>query len=200
MIYYDLFVENVMAQERDIYHLEEEGEPRVLTKEVVLGGSYLKFIAKKVALDRIRPFTQDDVDNIHGEFFQDEQETYFFDLEGRRHKVRIGYCLCIGTSLEDRRATAQKKVDLYRDPVSELDEEGFRLYKLKEPRPLTCFDIPHPFYLDNQNETQLWECLHPKGGYIVWDEKQPELPLRVIQRDIFDITYEAVRISEDLPN
>src|SRR5437667_1621315 len=107
-------------------------EIRVLTRQDIL--SYPSFMAKKIAPDRIRPFTPEDVQNLHHAFLQDERGTHFFDLEGRRHQVELGRCLCIGISPEDRRATSQEKVDRYRYPVSAVDREGFRLYRLKEPR------------------------------------------------------------------
>ena len=162
-------------------------EIRVLTKQDVIG--YPGFIAKKVAPDRIRPFTQIDVDNTHNEFQQDERGTHFFDLEGRRHQVELGKCLVIGASPEDRRATSLEKVERYRYPVSSVDGEGFRLYRLKQPRMLTCYDIPYAFDLDNQNGAAHWQCRHPAGGYVVWDG-DPASVMRVIQREIFDQTYE----------
>ena len=152
-------------------------EIRVLTKQDVI--DYPSFIAKKVAPDRIRVFTSDDIDNVHNEFLQDESGTHFFDLEGRRHQVEMGKCLVIGTSPEDRRTTLLEKVERYRYPISSLDGEGFRLYRLKDPRLLTCYDIPHPFDLDNGNGTAQWQCRHPTGGYVVWDG-DPASSMRVI--------------------
>jgi hypothetical protein len=161
----------------------------ILTRQEIL--AYSNFTARKVATDKIRPFTEDDVSNVRGEFQQDDGGTFFLDLEGRRHQVILGRCLCIGTSPEDRRTTPQEKVDLYRYPVSDEDEEGFRFYRLKAPRSLTCYDISHPFLLDNENGGQLWHCPDPTGGYVVWD-LQPANPMRVVQRAIFDQTYERV--------
>lgn len=162
-------------------------DTRILTRVDILG-NYPSFLARKAVADRIRPFTQEDVDNIHNEFLQDGGGTHFFDLEGRRHQVKLGLCLCIGIGPQDRRSTSQQKVDRYRYPISPPDEEGFRLYRLKEPRLLTCYDIPHPFDLDNENGTALWQCRHPTGGYVVWDGEQTN-SMRVIQRDIFEQTY-----------
>jgi hypothetical protein len=166
-------------------------EIRVLTKQDILTGNYPSFKAMKVAPDRIRAVTSEDVRNDRNEFQQDERGTHFFDLEGRRHQVEMGKCLVIGTSPEDRRATSQEKVDRYRYPVSSVDGEGFRLYRLKDPRVLICYDIPHAFDLDNQNGAARWQCKHPTGGYIVWDGN-PASSMRVIQREIFDQTYERV--------
>ena len=166
-------------------------EPVILTKQDILTGGYTSFMAKKAVADRIRPFTQNDVDNVHQEFEQDEHGTYFLDLEGRRHGVELGRCLVIGVSAEDRRTTSQEKVDRYRYPVSSADEEGFRLYQLKEPRLLTCFDIPHPFDLDNENGAARWQCRHQACGYVVWDGQNAS-GMRVIQRDIFEKTYKRV--------
>lgn len=166
-------------------------EPVILTKQAILTGGYASFRARKVAPDKIRPLMPEDVRNERGEFLQDEQGTYFFDLEGRRHEVRLGRCLVIGVSAEDRRTTSPEKVDRYRYPVSPADEEGFRQYQLKEPRLLTCFDIPHSFLLDNENGAALWQCRCSTGGYVVWDG-QPTSVMRVIQRSIFGQTYEKM--------
>ena len=164
-------------------------ETRVLTKRDIILGDYHVFHARKVAADKIRPFTQDDVDNVNNEFLQDIEGVYFFDLEGRRHDVVLGKCLVIGTSPDDRRATTQEKVERYRIPISSPDTQGFRLYRLKHPRPLSSYDIPHPFDLDNDNGAALWQCRNATGGYVVWDG-DPHSSLRVIQREIFDKTYE----------
>lgn len=166
-------------------------DTRVLTKQDILTGNYPGFMAKKIAPDRIRAFTSEDVRNDRNEFQQDELGTHFFDLEGRRHQVEMGKCLVIGTSPDDRRATTLEKVERYRYPISLPDGEGFRLYRLREPRLLTCYDIPHAFDLDNQNGAARWQCRHPTGGYVVWDGDKAH-SLRVIQREIFDQTYERV--------
>jgi hypothetical protein len=172
--------------------LANQEEPSILTKQDIIMGNYSSFIAKKAVPDRIRPFTEDDVKNVRNEFQQDNGGTFFLDLEGRRHQVELGLCLCIGTSAQDRRTTSKAKVDLYRSPISGTDEEGFRLYQLKQARHLTCFDIPHAFDLDNENGTQLWQCRHSTGGYVVWDGQLTH-SMRVIQRDIFEQTYERVQ-------
>ena len=99
--------------------------------------------------------------------------------------------LVIGTSAEDRRTMLREKVERYRYSVSPADEEGFRFYQLREPRLLTCFDIPHPFLLDNENGAARWQCRHPTGGYVVWDGQKASV-MRVIQRDIFEKTYQRV--------
>lgn len=166
-------------------------ETRVLTKRDIILGNYRVFHARKVAPDRIRAFTQEDVDNVNNEFQQDVEGTYFFDLEGRRHSVEVGKCLVVGTGPEDRRSTSQEKVERYREPISTPDAQGFQLYRLKKPRPLSCYDIPHPFDLYNENGAARWQCRHPNGGYVVWDG-DPTSSMRVIQREIFDQTYERV--------
>lgn len=167
----------------------------MLTRQDIMS-NYSSFIAKKATLDRIRPFTLDDVNNVHHQFQQDQEGTFFFDLEGRRHQVELGRCLVIGTRPEDRRTTTPEKVNRYRVPVGEADGEGFQFYRLKEPRLLTCFDIPHAFALDNQNGGQVWHCPALDGGYVVWDHLQPDSPMRVIQRDIFHQTYERVESTK----
>lgn len=73
--------------------------------------------AVKTAPVKIRPFTEQDVLSIGPSFI---------DLEGREQRVEIGRYLCIG--IQGERWTCSEKSMESRVPVSEPDDEGFRLY------------------------------------------------------------------------
>ncbi len=155
--------------------------------------SYPRFLAKKVAPTRIRPFIEDDVQNVNGEFLQDARGTFFWDLEQRRQRVEIGRCLLVGTSPQDRWTTSTESVVRDRVAIGPADEDGFRLYVIKDPTSLTCFDINHAFSFDPGDGTTPWICENPAGGYIVWNGIADEgSTMRVVQRPIFNLTYERV--------
>jgi hypothetical protein len=161
---------------------------RLTPKEVM---TYPQFPARKTAPTKIRSFTEEDVENVRGEFQQDAEGTFFLDLENRRQKVEVGRCLCVGTSPQDRWTSSQKRVDQERVAVGPADEAGFRRYVMKNPTRLTCFDIGHPFALDNEDGKEAWECQDPSGGYITWNRVTGQGSImRVVQRTPFDATYE----------
>jgi hypothetical protein len=119
---------------------------------------------------------------------EEDVEPGFFDLEGRWHTITIGRCICIG--IEGERWTCSlESVERDRYPVGEPDERGYQDYKMKNPRPLRCFDIPYPFILRTAQSD--WLCDNHEGGIVAWNEKTgDELDMRVIKRSVFHKTYE----------
>ncbi len=118
-------------------------------------------------------------------------EPFFYDLEGRRHDLTTERCICIGPDGE-RWTTSQQSLERDRYPISEEDAEGYRLYLMRNPKAIQCFDISFPFALISKGET--WTCENANGGMITWNGKQGEDgDMRVIARTIFEQTYEITR-------
>jgi hypothetical protein len=154
---------------------------------------YPRLTAKKVAPTRIRPFTDEDVKNVHNEFLRDQSGTYFWDLEQRRQKVEIGRCLLVGVRPQDRWTSSEASVARERVAIGPADEAGFRRYLLKDPTPLTCFDIDHAFSLDNEDGKEPWTCDDASGAYVTWNGIMGQGSImRVVQRAIFEQTYQRV--------
>lgn len=137
---------------------------------------------KKTGSTRIKKLlTQADVDA--------EPDRVFYDLEGRKHEVVVGRCICIGSEGE-RWTCSIASVDRDRYPIGEQDEHGYQEYKMKQPRPLRCFDISFPFTLVVPGKVP-WSCQDVAGAIITWNgEVQEHLDMRIIQRSIFEKTYE----------
>lgn len=133
---------------------------------------------------KIRPLTQEDVERFG---------PFFLDLEQRKQPVAIGRFLCVG-ALGEQWTTSDASLERDREPISPPDAEGFRLYKMKHPAVLRCFDIPHAFALDVGVGRELWECHDVGGCYVTWNGVDGEgSVMRVIQRKAFEATYKPVQ-------
>ena len=95
----------------------------------------------KEAPTKIRPLTQADIENMG---------PFFLDLEQRRQEVAIGRYLCVGP-LGEQWTTSGRSLERDREAISDPDVEGFRLYRMKNPKPLRCFEIGYAFALDTSN-------------------------------------------------
>lgn len=153
----------------------------ILTAEGVVANHHPERWCKTASTRIKKILTQADI--------QAEPDPFFFDLEGRRHEVTIGRCICIGVEGE-RWTSSLASVERERIPVSEADEQGYREYRMKEPTPVLCFDIPFPFMLRLAGKAD-WHCSDPTGAFITWNGKTgTDLDMRVIKRSIFEKTYE----------
>lgn len=149
---------------------------QILTPEQVLA-AYHPTHWVKTASTRIKIIDEADV----------QKETSFLDLEGRRHEVRIGRCLCIGPQ-DERWTCSVESLERDRYPITDEDAEGYREYKMKHPRPVRCFEIPFPFVLRINGED--WRCDDVAGGMITWNGKIGDrLVMRVIARSAFLLSY-----------
>ena len=155
-------------------------ERKILTGEEVLA-AYRPTFWKKNASTRIKKIvSQADLDT--------EPEHSFLDLEGRRHHLAIGRCICIGVEGE-RWTCSLSSLERDRDPVGEVDAQGYQEYKMKNPRSMRCFDIPFPFILVFPGKAP-WNCEDQDGAIITWNGKTGDLlDMRVIKRSVFEATY-----------
>ena len=138
----------------------------------------------KSAPTRIRPFTEADVQRLGPSFL---------DLEGRTQRVEVGRCLCVGIEGEQWTCSTSS-LQRDRSPISEPDDEGFRLYQQRTPRSVLCFDLPFPFLLvvdtPDVHHEQRW-LSQADGAVITWNGQQGmALDMRVVKRSVFLATYE----------
>ena len=155
---------------------------RILTPEQVIT-HYQYRIWRKTASTRIKQIlTEVDV--------QAELEPFFFDLEGRRHEIKIGRCICRGVEGE-RWTTSVESLLRDRYPVGEKDADGYQEYKMKNPRAVFCFDIPFPFILRIAGKAD-WQCSDTVGAIITWNGETENklLDMRVVKKSVFEKTYE----------
>jgi hypothetical protein len=136
---------------------------------------------KKTAITRIKKIlTQADIES--------EPATFFFDLEGRRHEVAIGRCICVGIEGE-RWSCSLESLERDRYPVGDEDAQRYRPYKMRNPRPVRCFDLMYPFVLIISQKSP-WQCPDEEGAIITWNgEIGDKLDMRVVKRSVFLRTY-----------
>ncbi|HLW03901.1 MAG TPA: hypothetical protein VKT82_34960 [Ktedonobacterales bacterium] len=136
--------------------------------------------AIKTATLRIRPFTKED------------EQTFppTRDLEGRLIKAKVGRCLCIGVEGELFTCSLWS-VQNEREPVhlaQEPDAEGFREYRMRDPRPIWYLTLDVPFKL-KRPDGDVWES-QADGGVITWNgEVGSACVMRVLKTSIFVKTY-----------
>jgi hypothetical protein len=148
---------------------------RQLTVDAVLAMPFRRAI--KTASTKIRPITEQDVRDIG---------PTFLDLEGREQRVEVGRYLCIG--VQGERWTCSEKSMQDRVAITELDEEGFRLYVQRDPKPVLVTLIEDPFWLMLPGDR--WEST---GGAITWNgHLGDQLIMRVVEKTIFEQTYQFV--------
>lgn len=157
-------------------------EPLCLTPGDVLARCTFQQ-AIKTAPTRIRAFTAQDV-VILGPTFR--------DLEGRLQRVEVGRSLCMGSQGERWTCSAQSMQDQV--AISELDADGFRLYRQRDPHPVLVTVLTEPFTLEVRGEA--WQS-QEDGGVITWNGMTgDEIQMRVITRTIFTETYQMVEVSD----
>lgn len=142
-------------------------------EDVILTRSFRR--ALKTAPTKIRPITEADIAQIGSSFL---------DLEGREQRVEIGRYLCVGVQGE-RWTCSQKSMD-ERKAISDLDEEGYRLYIQRDPQPVLVTLVNEPFRL-TMPDGDVWTS---QAGAITWNGQHVDLIMRVVERSIFDQTYE----------
>jgi hypothetical protein len=149
------------------------GKKRILTPPEVLQ-EFSPVLWIKVAPTKIRAITAQDVEQMGDSFL---------DLEGRTRRIAVGRYLCVGVQGEQWTSAHIRD----RVPISEPDQEGFRQYVQRAPKPVACFDVPFPFLL--QTGGKQWES-QETGGIITWNGlAEPDLDMRLIERSIFHATY-----------
>jgi hypothetical protein len=156
---------------------------RLLTFDQVIAG-YPSSLWKKTATTRVKKLlTLADVDS--------EPQRVFMDLEGRKHELKVGRCICIGVEGE-MWTCSLASLERERIPVGEPDEQGYQDYQQKHPLTLLCFDVPTAFTL-LLPKGEPWVCEDLSGGIVTWNgEWGDKLIMRVIQRSIFHKTYSPV--------
>jgi hypothetical protein len=131
--------------------------------------------AVKTAPVKIRPITQEDVARIGPSFF---------DLESRPQRVEVGRYLCAGINNEQWTCSEQSMQQ--RTPISEPDDDGFRLYVQRYPQPVLVTLIDEPFCLTLASDR--WSS---QAGAITWNGQRGDgLIMRVVEKNIFLHTYQ----------
>jgi hypothetical protein len=158
---------------------------QVLTSEKVLAlyppGMFKQAI--KTGTLRIRPFTEEDE-----RMFPPTR-----DLEGRLVKAKVGRCLCVGVEgelFDCSLWSLQNERELV-NPTQEPDAEGFREYRMRDPRPIFYLMLDFPFKLVKPNG-DMWES-QADGGVITWNGNVGSTcVMRVQKTSIFVETYSVL--------
>lgn len=160
-------------------------DTRVLTYEQVLAlyPPSLFQRAIKTGTVRIRPFSKED------------EQTFppTRDLEGRLIRAKVGRCLCQGVEgelFDCSLWSVQNERELVH-PAQAPDAEGFREYRMRDPKPIWYIVLDAPFTLKKPNG-DVWES-QTDGGVITWNgEDGRTCVMRVLKTSIFMKTYSAL--------
>lgn len=137
--------------------------------------------AISIGTPRIRPFTEEDERNFPPTI----------DKEGNSVIAKVGRCLCIGIEGEPY-SCSMESLERDREPIDEYpDVEGFRRYKMRDPKPIKYLALLFPFAL-LRPKGDTWKS-QPEGGVITWNGKEgKDCVMRVIVTSIFFKTYKIL--------
>ena len=135
-----------------------------------------------IGIPWIRPFT--------GEELKYPERFNKTDLEGGKIVPEAEKWLCKGDR-DNYWTTGAEHVQKYRvlvNPNEPADAEGFRKYKIRDPKPILAIILFDPFIL-HRSENDLWYS-QLEGGVITWNgEVGKKCDMRVNTIQIFDETY-----------